>query len=136
MFLQQEKRLHAGALVPPSTLQRRPMSSLYPYTPVERSSTSVSPVPEPGRRSVGPVPLPTWVQTLLVQRLQAHFQRPHQYPAPPEPAGAAVLDSGDLSALSRLLVTTHCARGGGAWPDQLPLVLVAAQCRLVLRDAA
>ena len=28
--------------------------------------------------------LPARVQTLLVQRLQAHLQRPHQYPAPPE----------------------------------------------------
>src|SRR5262249_40325866 len=44
-----ERLIHAGALIRPPTLQRRPVSNLYPYTPVERSPLAVSPVPEPGR---------------------------------------------------------------------------------------
>src|SRR5215217_4411167 len=44
----EERLIHAGALVPPSTLHRRPMSSLHPYAPVERSAPPMSPVPEPG----------------------------------------------------------------------------------------
>src|SRR5687768_14020347 len=45
---------------------------------------------------------------------------------------ASVLDSGDVSALSRLFVPAHCAGGGGPCPDELPLVLVAAQrCTVV-----
>ena len=31
-----------------------------------------------------------------------------------------------------VLVAAHCQRGGGPYPDQLSLVLVAAQCRPVL----
>ena len=46
-----------------------PVPRLHPYAAVERSPTAVSPVPEPGHRSVGELPLPPWVQTLLVQRL-------------------------------------------------------------------
>src|SRR4029450_4694797 len=45
------------------------------------------------RRSVREVPRPTGVQTLLVQRLKARLHRPHQHPAPPEPAVAAALHS-------------------------------------------
>ena len=71
-------------------------------------------------------------QTLLVSRLQAHLQRPHRDPAPPEPAVTVALDSRDVSALSRLLVPAHRQGGGGAYPDQLSLVLVDPQCRLVL----
>ena len=37
----------------PPTLQRRPVSRLHPYAAVERSPPPMSPVPEPGRRSVG-----------------------------------------------------------------------------------
>jgi len=33
---------------------------------------------------------------------------------------------------TRLLIATHCQRGRSAYPDELPLVLVAAQCRPVL----
>src|SRR5947208_9048481 len=62
----QERLIHAGALIPPPTLQRRYLPCLYPYAAVERSSTPVSPVPEPGYRSVGDVSLPTRMQTLLV----------------------------------------------------------------------
>ena len=75
----------------------------------------------------GAVPLPPRVQTLLVQRLPAHLQRPHQYPAPPEQAVAAILDSGHLSVVSLVLVSAHCQRAGGPCPDQLSLVLVATQ---------
>src|SRR4029453_1721992 len=80
----QERLIHVGALIRPPTLQRRPVSGLHSYAAVERSSPPMSPVPEPGRRSVGDVPLPPRVQTLLVSRLQAHLQRPYPYPAPPE----------------------------------------------------
>ena len=81
---------------------------------------------------MGEVPLPTGVQTLLVQRLQAHFQRSHQYDDASEQAVAAALGSGDVSALSRLLVTAHGEGGGRAYPDQLSVVLVATQCGAVL----
>src|SRR5712691_2911744 len=62
----EERLIHAGAFVRPPTLQRRTVSSLHPYAAVERSTTPVSPVPEPGHRSVREVPLPPRVQTLLV----------------------------------------------------------------------
>src|SRR5262249_19657437 len=51
----------------------------------------------------------------------------------PEQTVALALDTGDVSPVSRLLVAAHCPRDWGAYPDQLPLVLVAAQCRPVLR---
>jgi len=76
------------------------------------------------------------LQTLLVSRLQAHLQRPHRDFAPPDPAVTVALDSRDVSALSRLLVTAHCQRSGPPYPDELSLVLVATQCRPVLRDAS
>jgi hypothetical protein len=69
----QERLSHVGALIHPPTLQRRPVSGLHSYVAMERSATSVSPVPEPGRRSLGAVPLPPRLQTLLVSRLQAHL---------------------------------------------------------------
>src|SRR5215831_8874387 len=50
----------------------------------------------------------------------------------PEHATAIILDSRDLPVVSRLFVPAHCQRSGYPYPDQLPLVLVAAQCRLVL----
>ena len=53
----QERLIHVGALIRPPTLQRRPVSGLHPYAAVERSSPPMSPVPEPGCRSVGDVPL-------------------------------------------------------------------------------
>src|SRR5712692_8623887 len=112
------------------------MPHLYPYAPMERSPATMSPVSQPRRRSVGQVPLPTGMQTLLVQRLQAHLQRPHRHPTPPEQAVAAALDSSDLSALSRLFVSAYREGGGGPYPYQLSLVLVAAECCAVLRDAS
>jgi hypothetical protein len=92
----------------------------------------MSPVLEPGRRSLGEVPLPTWMQALPVQRLQAYLQRPHGYPIAPEQAVATARDFGHLSALSRLLVLAHCQGGGSAYPDERSLVLVAAQRGLIL----
>src|SRR5467141_1370088 len=70
----EERFIHASALVPPPTLQHRSVPSLHPHAAMERSRTPMSPVPEPGRRSVGDVPLPPRMQTLLVQRLQAYLQ--------------------------------------------------------------
>src|SRR5262244_3965501 len=49
----QERLIHAGALIRPRTLQRRPVSRLHPYVAMERSAPPVSPVPERGGRSVG-----------------------------------------------------------------------------------
>src|SRR5437660_721252 len=123
---------YVHSLPSPPTLQHGHMPHLYPYTPMERSPAAMSPVSEPGRRSVGQVPLPTGMQTLLVQRLQAHLQRPHQHPPPPEQAVAAALDSGHLSALSRLFVAAYREGGGGPYPDQLSVVLVAAECCAVV----
>src|SRR5262252_8938720 len=70
----QERLNHVGACVRPPTLQRRPVSDLHSYAAMARSATPVSPVPEPGRRSLGAVPLPPRLHTLLVSRLQAHLQ--------------------------------------------------------------
>src|SRR4030095_4674420 len=103
---------------------------------MERSPPARSPVPQSRRRAVGAGPLPTGVQTLLVQRRHAHLQRPHQHPAPPEPAVAAALAANDLSALSRLFVSASRERGGSPSPHQLSVGLVAAECRAVLRDAS
>ena len=108
--------------------------SLYPYAPVDRAPTPMSPVPEPGRRSLGDIPLPPWVQALLVQRLPADFQRSDPYPAPPEQAVMCVLDSGDLPVVPVVCVATHGPGGGGPEPDQLSLVLVAAEYGRVLRN--
>src|SRR5712691_7293288 len=99
---------------------------------MERAAPPLSPVPEPGRRSVGQLPLPTGVQTLLVQRLQAHLQRSHQYDDASEQAVAAALDPRDLSALSCLFVAAHCPGDRRPYPDELSVVLVAAQCRAVV----
>src|SRR5215471_4656650 len=95
---------HVHSLPSPPTLQHGHMPHLYPYAPMERAPPAMSPVSQSRRRSVGEVPLPTGMQTLRVQRLQAHLQRPHQHPAPPEPAVAAALDSDDLSALEFILI--------------------------------
>src|SRR5262249_47142765 len=54
----QERLIHAGALVRPRTLQRRPVSILHPYAPVERAPAAMSPVPEPRRRSLEHISLP------------------------------------------------------------------------------
>src|SRR3712207_8677889 len=50
------------------------------YAPVERSPAAMSSVPKPAHWPLGHVPIPAWVQTLLVPQLQAHLQRPHRYP--------------------------------------------------------
>ena len=55
-------------------------------------------------------------------------------PAPPEQAVAAALDSGDVSPLSFVFVAAYCQRAGRPWPDQLSLVLVATECRHLLRN--
>src|SRR5437870_13800583 len=80
----QEKLIHVGALIRPPTLQRRQVSGLHPYAAVARSSPPMSPLSEPGCRSVGAVPRPTELQPLRVSRLPAHLQRPHRDPASPE----------------------------------------------------
>jgi Oxidoreductase family, NAD-binding Rossmann fold len=53
--------LNADPLACPPAVQCRNLPSVYPYAAVERSSAPMSPMPEPGRRSLGDVPLPTWV---------------------------------------------------------------------------
>jgi hypothetical protein len=37
----QERLIHAGALIRPPTLQRRPVSSIHPYPPMERSPSAM-----------------------------------------------------------------------------------------------
>jgi len=44
---------------------------LSPYVTVERSPAAMSPLPKPRDRSLGQLPLPARVQTLLVQWLQS-----------------------------------------------------------------
>src|SRR2546430_8834062 len=44
----QERLIYASAFVRPPTLQPRTMSRVHPYTPVARSCTPMSPVPESG----------------------------------------------------------------------------------------
>src|SRR5437879_2126470 len=122
----------ADAVIEASFFQCRYMPSLHPYAAVERSPTAMSLLLQPSHWSLGQLPLPTRMQTLLVQRLQAHLQRSDRYPAPSEQAVAATLDSGNFSALSRLFVSADREGSGGAYPYQLSLVLVAAECRAVL----
>src|SRR2546427_7837048 len=124
--------IHAGALVRPPPLQHRTVSSLHPYAAMERSSTPVSPVPEPRCRSMGQLSLPTRMQTLLVQRLYAHLQRSHQHLAPSKQAVAGVLDSRHLPVVSVVFVATYCQGVRYPYPYELSLVLVAAECRAVL----
>ena len=68
-------------------------------------------MPEPHHWTLGHVPLPPRVQTLLVPSLQAHLQRPHRYPAAPEPAAAGILDTRQLSVVFVVLVSAHCEGG-------------------------
>src|SRR4030095_10355663 len=86
IFGPQGRLIYARALTYPPTLRRRTLSRLHPYAPVERASAPMPSVPEPGCRSLGAVPLPPWVQALLVQRLPADLQRSDPYPAPSEQA--------------------------------------------------
>src|SRR5262245_30827966 len=44
------------------------------------------------------------------------------------------LDSRDVSVVPVVFLATYCAGAGGAWPDELSLVLVAAQYRHLLRN--
>src|SRR5262249_17305009 len=132
----QEMLSHADTLPFAPPLQRRTVPSLHSYTPVERPSTAMSSMPERSHWPLGHVPVSTMLQTLLVSWLQAHLQRPHRDSAPPEPAVTVALDSRNLFALPCLLVTAHCQGSGRPRPDELSLVLVAAQCGPVLRDAA
>src|SRR5262245_47854762 len=123
---------HAGTLAFAPPLQRRTVPSVHPYAPVERSSAPMSSLPEPPHWTVGHLPISPRVQTLLVPSLQAHVQRPHRYPAPSDQATAAVLDSRHFSVVSVVFIPAYCAGGGRPYPDELSLVLVAAQgCAVV-----
>jgi hypothetical protein len=102
------------------------------YAAVERWPVPMSPVPKPRRPSLGPLPLSARVETLLVQRLSAHLQWPHPHALRPEPAVVSSLDLGHLSIEPVLLISSHCQGCGCAYPHQLSLVLVVAQCGLVL----
>src|SRR5215211_7371094 len=95
----------------------------------------MSALPERAHWPLGHVPVSTWMQTLLVSRLQAHLQRPHRDPVPPDPALTVALDTRYLSVVPCLFVPAYCAGGGSPYPDELSLVLVAAQCRPVIWDA-
>src|SRR5262245_27468499 len=108
------------------------MPSIPPYTPVARSSAAMSALQEPPHWTVGHLPIPPRVQTLLVSWLQEYLQRPHRYPTASDQATAAVLDSRHVSVVSVVFIPAHRERMGCPYPDQLSLVLVAAQCGLVL----
>src|SRR5262249_44724022 len=60
----QERLTDADALICPPPLQSRTVPSVHPYTPVERSAPSVSPLSEPQRRSLGHLPRPAGPETL------------------------------------------------------------------------
>src|SRR5215470_14347054 len=130
----QERRSHVGACLRPPPLQRRPVSGLHAYAAMERSAPPVSPVPEPGRRSLGAVPLPPRLQTLLVSRLPAHLQRSHRDPLAPEQEAAVVLDTRHLPGVPIVLVATDCSGVRGPYPDELSLALVAAEYGRLLRN--
>src|SRR5262249_43210997 len=127
----QERLSHVSSCIRPPILQPRPLSGLHSYAAMERSATPVSPVPEPGRRSLGAVPLPPRLQTLLVSRLPAHLQRPHRDPLAPEQEAAVVLDTRHFPVVPVVLVATDCSGVGGPYPDELSLVLAFTQdpCR-------
>jgi hypothetical protein len=125
---------HAGTLAFAPPLQRRTVPSVHPYTTVARSSAAMSALPEPPHWPVGHLPISPRVQTLLVPWLQADLQRPYCYPTASDQATAAVLDSRHFSVVSVVFIPAHRERIGCPYPDQLPLVLVAAQCGLVLWD--
>src|SRR5262245_48845007 len=129
-----EVLLNADPLAFTPAVQCRNLPNLYPCLAMERSPPAMSPVPEPRCRPVGHVSLPAGMQTLLVQRLQAHLQRSHRYPLTPEQAIAGVLDSRHVPVVSVLFVAADCERVGGAWPYELSLVLVAAQYGCLLRN--
>src|SRR5215510_12350556 len=103
---------HAGTLAFAPPLQRRTVPSVPPYAPVARSSAPMSSLPESPHWTVGHLPIPPQVQTLLVPSLQAHLQRPHRYPAASDQATAVVLDSRHFFVVSRLLVPAHRPRAG------------------------
>src|SRR5262249_47097988 len=132
----QEVLSAADSLIPPPTLQRRSVPCLSPYAPVARSPAPLSPLPQPRRQSLAHVPLPSRVQTLRPPRLPAHLQRSHEPPAAPGPAVAVAWDPGLLSPLSLVFVSAYRQGGGSAYPYGLPMVLVAAQRRAVLREAS
>src|SRR5262249_16832808 len=94
--------------------------------PGVRAKTSV-----PGART-----LSARVKTLRVPRLSAHLQRPHPHVVGPEQTGALVLDSRDLAVVPLRLVPTHRQGFGCPYPHQLSLVLVVAQCGLVLGNGS
>src|SRR5438309_11407226 len=95
-----------------TTAEYRNLPNLYPCLAMERSPTAMSPLPQPRRRPLGHVPLPAGLQTLLVQRLQAHLQRSDQYAAPSEQTVAGVLDPRDLSAVPLVFVAAYRQRAG------------------------
>src|SRR6266571_8170909 len=103
------------------------MPRLHPYVALERSPAPVSPVPEARRRPLGYRSLPARMPTLLVPRLSAHLQRPHPHAVGPEQAVAGTLDARHLLGVPVVFIATHCQRTGCPYPDELPLVLVAAQ---------
>src|SRR5205814_9797505 len=98
----------------------------------EGSSGALAALPERPHWPLGHLTIPPPVPKLLVPWLQAHLQRPHQCAAASESATTVILDSRHLSVVSRLFVPAHRQRARHSYPDQLPLVLVAAQRRLVL----
>jgi hypothetical protein len=72
---------------------------------------------------------------LPLQRLSADLQRPYRHVVGSEQTATPVLDPRHLSPVPRVVVASHCERVGGAYRYQLPLVLVAAQCRVILGNA-
>ena len=128
--------IDARALLYPPTLRRRTLSRLPPHAAGARTPASMPPVPEPGCRSLGHVPLPPCGPALLGHRLPAHLQRPHPSPAPPEQAVRCVLDAGPLPVVSVVVVATPGPGGGGPEPDALPLGRVAAASGRVVRNRA
>ena len=71
-------------------------------------------------------------KTLPVQTLSAYLQRPYPDPVCPSQAVTLSLATRHFSVMPLMLVPSHREGGGCACPYELPLVLVAAQCRLLL----
>src|SRR5437870_13191083 len=114
---------HADVLIYPPTLRCRTMPSLHPYVALERSSPPMSSVPEPPHWTLGHVPLPARMPTLLVPQLSAYLQRPHPHAVGRQQAVARTLDSRHLVVVPLVFIAAHRQSTGRPYPYDLPLAL-------------
>jgi hypothetical protein len=131
----QAMRSPAGTLPYAPPLERRPVPSVHPSAGVERASAALSSMSASPYWTMGDIAISPQGHTLLGPSLYADLQRPPRSPAASASAPAVILDARHLAGVSRLFVPAHRQRAAHAWPDQRPLVRVAAQGSLVLCEA-